>query len=107
MARITHWDYEAFGEAVLCSPEMVAEMHRRAERVKDAAEATAPVYEQGPHPGRYKESFEVTSGVKEGKTRRAYGRVTNTAPEAIYVEYGNTNTPRHRTLGHALDAAKE
>lgn len=107
MARLIRWDYEAFGEAVLCSPEMVADMRRRAENVKAVAEATAPVYEDGPHPGRYRESFEVTAGIREGKTRRAYGRVENHAPEAIYVEFGNKNTPRHRTLGHALDAAKE
>jgi hypothetical protein len=84
---------------------MQAEMRRRAELVKARAEASAPVDRTGPHPGRYKQSFRVTSGVREGKTRRAFGRVTNDAPEAILVEYGSRNNPRHRTLGKALDAA--
>jgi hypothetical protein len=98
--------YTGIGE-MLVAPFMVAEMRRRAEKVKAAAEAAAPVDEGGTHPGRYKASFHVDSGVREGKTRRAYGEVTNDSPEAFYVEYGTKKTPRHRTLGTALDAAKD
>jgi hypothetical protein len=92
---------------LLTSPEMQAEMRRRAERVAIAARASAPVFEAGPHPGRYKSSFTVSSGVREGRSRRAYGRVENDAPEAFFVEYGTRNNARHRTLGRALDAAKD
>jgi hypothetical protein len=100
------WDYKGGGE-MLTMPGMVAEMRRRAENVMGEAEATAPVG-QGRHAGRYKRSFSVSSGIRgEGRSRRAFGRVTNDAPEALYVEYGNRNTPRHRTLGRALDAAKD
>jgi hypothetical protein len=100
-------DYRGIGE-MLCSEEMQAEMHRRADKIAVAAEADAPVGPASdPHRGRYKASFTVGSGVQEGKTRRAYGRVTNDAPEAIYVEYGNKNTDAHHTLGRALDAAKD
>jgi hypothetical protein len=105
MARL-RWDYKG-GADMLTMPGMQAEMRRRAENVQAAAEASAPVY-RGPTGGRYKRSFTTTSGVRDrGRSRRAFGRVTNDAPEALYVEYGNRNTPRHRTLGRALDAAKD
>lgn len=99
-------DYEGIGE-MLCAPFMVAEMRRRAVKVEVRAEATAPEYAEGPHPGRYKAAFRVESGVRHGRTARAYGRVVNDAPEARWVEYGSKNNPRRRILGRALDAAKE
>jgi hypothetical protein len=98
--------YAGIGE-MLCAPGMVADMRRRAEAVQAVAENSAPVARTGAHRGRYKAAFRVSSGIREGRTRRAYGRVSNDAPEALIVEYGNRNTPRHRTLGRALDAAKE
>lgn len=106
MAASYRASYTGIGE-LLCAPFMVAEMRRRAERVKALAEATAPVDDDphNKHRGRYKRSFSVESGIRVGKTRRAYGRVLNDAPEAYYVEYGNVNTPRHRILGRALEAA--
>lgn len=83
------------------SPEMQAEMRRRAEKVKRAAEATAPV-----DSGEYKSSFQVTSGARGGVRKdRAYGRVTNSVPHAFYVEYGTSKTPAHHTLRRALSAA--
>jgi hypothetical protein len=98
--------YRGIGD-MLTMPGMQAEMHRKAENVMGEGEATAPVY-RGPTGGRYKRSFSVSSGVKgTGRNRRAFGRVTNDAPEAYFVEYGNRNTPRYRTLGRALDAAKD
>lgn len=100
-------DYTAFGELVLCAPWMVDEMKRRADAVADIARAEAPVGPEGdPHRGLYRDSFEVTSGIQERGTRRAYGEVANTAPYAIDVEYGNRTTPKYRTLGKALDAAR-
>ncbi len=94
--------YSGIGKMIR-SPEMRAEMRRRAEKVKRAAEATAPV-----DSGEYKTSFRVTSGARGGfKKDRAYGRVTNTAPHAFYVEYGTSKTPAHHTLRRALDAAED
>lgn len=96
-------DYRGIGE-LLKSPEMEAEMLRRAKKVLDVCVATAPVDLKSPHVGRYKASFHASSG---RRTDRAYGMVTNAAPEAILVEYGSKNNPRHRTMGKALDAAKD
>lgn len=91
---------------LLNSDFMKAEMLARAEKVKAAAEAAAPVMEDGPHPGRYKAAFTVSAGTHGGEHHdRAFGRVENHAPEAFYVEYGTRNNPRYRTLGRALDAA--
>jgi hypothetical protein len=99
------WDYKGGGE-MLTMPGMEAEM-RRPEKVMAEAEATAPVG-RGRHAGRYRDSFSVSSGIRgEGRLRRAFGRVTNDAPEALFVEYGSIHNDRYRTLGRALDAAKD
>jgi hypothetical protein len=100
-------DYGGIGD-MLCAEWMRADMHARAERVAAAAELDAPVGgADDPHRGRYKASFHVESGVQHGKTRRAFGRVSNDSPEAVYVEYGNKNIDAHHILGRALDAAKD
>lgn len=99
MARGYRADYDGIGE-MLCASWMQADMHRRAEAVMAAAVAASPV-----DTGDYVDSFEVESGVKHGKTSRAYGRVTNTSDHARAVEYGLGNTPAYRPLGKALDAA--
>ena len=100
------WDYKGGGE-LLTADFMRAEMVRRANQVKARAEAIAPVGE-GPTAGDYKRSFSVSSGIRgRGRSRRAYGRVTNDDHAAFYVEYGTRNNPRHRTMGRALDAAKD
>jgi hypothetical protein len=96
-------DYVGVGQ-LLRSPEMQAEMRRRAEKVRVAAEASAPVYLKGRHPGRYKRSFRVRAGRRPS---RAYAMVINYSPEALWVEYGTKNNPRHRTLGRALEAARD
>lgn len=96
------FDYEGVGE-LLCGPEMQALMHKGAELISIRARSDAPVDPSSPHPGRYRESFVVEFGVREAKTKRAFGRVVNTADEAILVEYGSRNNPRHRTLGRSLD----
>jgi len=105
MAQPYRHDYDAFGEHVLRAPWMIAEMARRGEKVKAAAEASAPVDETSPHPGRYKDSFHLATGIREGHKSRAYAEVYNDAPEAPFVEFGTKNTPRHRTLGKALGEA--
>lgn len=101
MATNVRINYRGVGE-MLCSPWMVAEMHRRAERVAERARVTAPHSS-----GQFAASFEVSSGIRQARTRRAYGRVTNTDPAARYIEFGTEDTPAHRTLGRALAAAKE
>lgn len=83
------------------SPQMQAEMRRRAEKVARRAQAFAPV-----ETGEYKSSFEVSSGARGGFRRdRAYGRVTNTAPHAVFVEFGSSTVHAHHTLRRALRAA--
>jgi len=101
-----HIDYEGLGQ-LLRSPEMQAAMHTLAVGFMQRAIATAPVDEDGPHPGRYKASFRVESGVQHNTTARAYGRVINDSPEAFFVEFGTKNNPRHRTLGKAFGASLE
>lgn len=98
-------NYGAFGRLVLCAPWMIAEMRERAERGAAVAEATAP--DAPPYGEGYRTRFSVSSGVRRATTRRAYGRVTNDDPAARYIEFGTEDTPRHRTLGKALDAMGE
>lgn len=112
-----HHDYSAFDQHVLCAPFMVEEMRKRAERVEVRAIATAPYDPNDRDLVHYRDNFEVSSGVRETPTRRAYGRVSNTDdPTSIFVEFGFEGGidkngrafpafPRHRTLGNALDAA--
>lgn len=99
-------NYKGMGD-MLTSKSMQLALKARAEKVATRARATAPDYD--PKGVGYKYEFEVSSGVKTSSkgTRRAYGRVTNTSEHARWVEYGGKSTPRHRTLGKALDAAKE
>lgn len=104
--------YVGLGE-LLVSPEMQAEMHRRAGKIADAARATSPV---GPVKKKdlehYIEGWTVSSGVQDGKTRRAYGEVSNDSPYAAAIEFGNGRTrdktiDAHYTLTRAVDAARE
>jgi len=99
-------DFRGIGE-MLCSPEMQADMKARAERVAARAQATAPYDPDSKDGTHYRDAFTVESGVQAGKTRRAYGKVTNDDPAAFYIEHGTGDTPKHRTLGRALDAAKD
>jgi hypothetical protein len=94
--------YSGIGE-MLRSPEVEAEMVRRAEKVKAQAEATAPV-----DSGEYASNFEVSSSKRGGsKKDRASATISNGVDHAFAVEYGASHTPRYRTLGRALDAAKD
>jgi hypothetical protein len=101
-----HHDYAAFDRLVLCAPFMVEEMLSRGAKVLARAEATAPYDEDDPDGVHYRESFVLTGGIREGKTRRAYARVSNhDMPTALLVEFGAWNVPRYRILGNALDGA--
>lgn len=95
----------AFDEHLLNAEWMRQAMHDRADAAKALAETIAPVYEQGPHPGRYKESFDVESGTHGGAHGdRAYAILRNSAPEALAAEFGTGNNDAHHTLVAALDA---
>jgi len=100
-------DFSGIGD-MLCSPEMQADMRARAERVAARAEATAPYDADSKDGTHYRDAFSVESGVRgAGKSRRAYGEVVNSDPAAFPIEHGTSKTPKHRTLGRALDAAKD
>jgi HK97 gp10 family phage protein len=96
------------GVGELLRSEMVeAEMLRRAESIKSAAEGLAP---QGtpptdPHPGLYRASIQVTSTRRGGTKRdRATATVTNTAFYARWVEYGTEKVPAHHVMLRAAQA---
>lgn len=121
--------YSGIGQ-LLRADFIQADMLARAELVKALAEAIAPVDTGSDHPGRYKESFSVSgsiAGRREtrqavsgpllpgqtrnslggalihgARSRRARATVTNSAPEAIYVEYGRGayTTTRTDSNGH-------
>lgn len=108
-------DYAAFREAVLQADFMVEEMARRGEKVKAIAEQTAPYDPESTDGDHYRESFELRT-TREGGLRhnRAEAMVVNTDPAAFVIEMGTVRTtkdgrtvrtPKHRTLGRALDAA--
>lgn len=91
---------------LLRSPEIQAEMLRRADLIKGVAEATSPVgIDSDPHPGEYKASW-VTSSTSRGGARRdrAAAWVDNTAGHARFVEYGNEHYEGHHTLLRAAVA---
>lgn len=98
------WDYNAFGE-YLVGPEMLAMVAKKGEEVKTVAEAIAPFDASDPAP-HYKDCFEVEVGIREGVHPRACATIKNTSDHALEVEFGAKNTPRHRTLGKAVGAAK-
>ena len=99
---------------VMRGPDMQAGMRAAAEKVADAARAVAPVGRAAGDttPGRYKAGFEVSSGVREGRSGRAYGRVENRTPYAAAVEWGNGRTSgktidAHYVLTRAIDVLRE
>ena len=116
MAAKYHHDYEGFRAHVLKAPFMAAEMLKRAERVKAYAEAHAPYDPRDADGQHYRDAFSAEVVEDEERVR---GRVKNTdMPMARFVEFGfeagvDKNGreypafPRHRTLGNALEAAKD
>jgi hypothetical protein len=86
---------------LLRSPEIEAEMLRRADLIKAVAESIAPEGGPGdPHSGDYKASFYTTSTSRGGLRRdRATATVGNSAYYARWVEYGNGRSgPAHHVL---------
>ncbi|MFD4394648.1 HK97 gp10 family phage protein [Kitasatospora sp. NPDC058478] len=92
---------------LLKSAEVRADMVRRAEAIKAAAEATSPVGGPGdPHPGQYRASWRVTSTGRGGRRRdRATATVANTSPHARFVEYGTERVPARHVLLRAAETA--
>jgi len=103
--------YSGIGE-MLRAEFVRQELRRRADRVKEVAEATSPVGPErdGVH---YRDAWEVEDGVREGPSRRAYARVRNSSDHAAAVEFGNGrgDSPKtidaHYVLTRAIDAARE
>ena len=92
---------------LLRSPMIEADMRRRAELIKAAAEASAPVGTPpgDPHPGLYRSSVVVTSTRRGGRRRdRAVAYATNTAYYARWVEYGTERVTAHHTMLRAAQA---
>jgi len=78
-----------------------------ADIIKESAVARAPVGDPilDEHPGRYRRSFKVETHRHGGATLdRAEAIVSNTAPEAQYVEFGHRGKEPYHTL---LRAATE
>lgn len=106
-------DQAGFGEHVLRADWLKTHLVEMAERAQAVAESIAPVDETGPHPGRYKESFSVESGETDvysadwpGAGPRVYAELVNSSPEALLVEFGSKNNPKHRVLGKATGVVR-
>jgi hypothetical protein len=107
------WNPSRTGIGALLSSDMVRrELRRRADRVKEVAEATSPVGPErdGVH---YRDAWEVTDGVRETPSRRAYARVRNGSDHAAAVEFGNgrggdpKTIDAHYVLTRAVDMLRE
>lgn len=104
MASYYEHNYDAFGQECLRAPFMRSAMRARAAAVMATAQSISEAFVDT---GEYISSFEVSDGITAygGKGTRAYGRVTNTAPYALALEFGHGKAPRYRVLGRALFAA--
>lgn len=102
MASYYTHNFPAFGKECLQAPWMRSVMRARAAAVMSTAQSISPV-----DTGEYVSSFELSDGITSfgGPGMRAFGRVTNTAPHALAVEFGFGRTPRYRVLGRSLYAA--
>lgn len=106
MARVFKPNDAGF-RAMAVSPEVRAVVVAEAERAKTIAEGLAQEFRRT---GRYASSFEVTSETVKLTTRAgahdvAAGQLTNRAPYAAAVEWGNSHDRKpHRVLGRTLDA---
>jgi len=93
---------------LLNSPEISAEMLRRAEVIKGAAEAISPVGGPGdPHPGQYKLSWYAKvdrKAIGRSRKKRPVGVVGNSAYYARWVEYGTERVRAHHVLLRAAQA---
>ncbi|HEY5201194.1 MAG TPA: HK97 gp10 family phage protein [Acidothermaceae bacterium] len=97
--------YSGIGE-LLRADFIEADMVERAFKVLARAEATAPYDVKDRDGSHYRDDFTVESTSHGGyRGDRAEASVVNGNSVALMVEFGNKNTPKHRTLGKALDSA--
>lgn len=92
---------------LLRSPEVEADMLRRANVIKGVAVGISPVGESARDhtPGHYKSSWHATSTRRGGRRRdRATATVWNSAPYARFVEYGTERVHAHHVLLRAAQA---
>lgn len=92
---------------LLRSPQVEADMLRRANVIKEVAVGISPVGEAARDhtPGHYKGSWHVTSTRRGGRRRdRATATVYNLAYYARWVEYGTERVPAHHVLLRAAQA---
>jgi len=93
---------------LLNSPEIAAEMLRRAEVIMGIAEAISPVGGPGdPHPGKYKLSWYAKverKAVGRSRKKRPVGVVGNKAYYARWVEFGTEKVHAHHVLLRAAQA---
>jgi hypothetical protein len=103
-------DRAGFEEHLLNAPWMVAEMRRRAEAAAEYARSIAPVDEDGPHPGRYRDSIGVDSGTHgtpgSAKQARAWAEVRATDPDSAHIEWGNGHDDGAHVMTRTLDALR-
>jgi hypothetical protein len=85
---------------MLRSPEMQAEMERRAGKAKEVAEAIAPVG-PGKDGSHYKDAFSVEARPRHD---RACAALVNDDAAAFYVEHGTKNNEAHHVLLRSMDA---
>lgn len=91
---------------LLKSPEVEAEMLRRAGLIKTVAQGIAPTGGSGdPHAGAYKAAFSTSSTRRGGRRKdRATATVTNSSYYARWVEYGTEKVHAHHVLLRAARA---
>lgn len=92
---------------LLRSPQVEADMLRRANAVMAAAVGISPVGDaaRDPHPGLYKSSWNVTSTTRGGRRKdRATATVYNTAAHAAHVEFGTERIAAQHVLLRAAQA---
>jgi hypothetical protein len=105
MARV-RLNRRGVGE-LLRSPQIEAEMLRRAGVIKASAASSSPTGDSArdPHPGQYKASWHTSSTRRGGRRRdRATATVWNSAPHARFVEYGTELAPAQHVLLRAAQS---
>lgn len=92
--------------AMLAAPWMVEAMRVRAARGMRRAIELSPVVT-----GRYKASWRLYSGLRNGRAWARYDNVARSdrgAPYPIWVEWGNSRgAPRQRIAGRSMDAMRD
>lgn len=81
--------------------ELVAAVDARAEEMKTYAESISPVSTSSDHPGRYRESFEVTK--KDDQDGLPSRTLRNNDLVANLVEYGSVNNEEYAVLARTAE----